>query len=338
MSLITDTKYINLLSPRLERFKRVRDYIWNFRCPICGDSHKNKSKARGYIHRRKNDLYYKCHNCSVGLSLGNLIKEVDPTLYNEYVLERYKAGETGKGKSKTPDFKFEAPVFKPKPVDIGLPSIHDLDTEHYAKVYVKNRLIPERYHKRLFFTEDFREWANRVSSIDYSNLQRQEPRLVIPFFDQNGLLIGAQGRSLGQSKLRYVTIKTHDEAQKLYGLERWKPEDHTYLVEGPIDSLFLPNSIAMAGADGRDIEDLLDKSKTTIVLDNEPRNLEIVNRMDRLLADGWSVCIWPEKVIYKDINEMILRDMSVDLILELINKNTHSGLEGLWQLQYWKKI
>ena len=114
MSIITDTKYLSLLSPRLDRFKKVRDYLWNFRCPQCGDSQKSKSKARGYVYRKKTDLFFKCHNCGVGQSVGNLIKDLDPFLHKQYIMERYKAGETGKRKSKTPEFKFETPTFKLK--------------------------------------------------------------------------------------------------------------------------------------------------------------------------------------------------------------------------------
>jgi len=270
--------------------------------------------------------------------LGNLVKELDPNLYNEYVLERYKTGETGKRKTKEPDFKFEAPKFVPKPIDIGLPSIEELENGHFAKVYVEKRAIPTKFRKRLFFSDDFRQWAMRVSEVDYSSLMKEEPRLVIPFFDQKGLLIGAQGRALGKSQLRYVTIKIHEDSQKLFGLERWKPEDHTYVVEGPIDSLFLPNCIAMAGADGSDLDQLLDKSNTTIVLDNEPRNLEIIKRMEALLSAGWSVCVWSERIKHKDINDMILNGMDIDEIVDMINKNTHSGLEGQWQVKSWKRI
>ena len=100
MSIATDTKFLNFLSSRLDRFKRVRDNLWNFRCPLCGDSTKNKRKARGYVYQKQTDLFYKCHNCGSGLSIGNLIKEIDSNLHKQYVMERYKAGETGKRKTK----------------------------------------------------------------------------------------------------------------------------------------------------------------------------------------------------------------------------------------------
>ena len=337
MSIIIDTKYLSLLSPRLDRFKKVRDYLWNFRCPQCGDSQKSKSKARGYVYRKKTDLFFKCHNCGVGQSVGNLIKDLDPFLHKQYIMERYRAGETGQRKSKTPEFKFETPTFKLKETEIDLPSIESLPKEHYARVYCEGREIPQQFMNKIFYAEDFKEWAISVCQVDYSNLMGKEPRLVIPFFDKDNQLIGAQGRALRESKIRYVTVKVDEKLQKIFGLERWNPEEHTYLVEGPIDSLFLPNCLAIGGADLKD-NNFLDKSKTTLIFDNEPRNYEIYNRMKRLIHGGWSICIWPPSYNkLKDINEMVLNGKTPGKILEIINSNTYSGTRGEWEVQTWKK-
>ena len=335
MSIVTDTTYLMQLSPRLDRFKKVRDFLWNFRCPHCGDSSKSKIKARGYVYRKKTDLFYKCHNCGMGQSVGNLIRDIDPALHKRYVMERYKAGETGQRKTKTPEFKFEPPKFKPKKTVIHLPSIGNLPKEHYARVYYENRKIPNQFMDKIFFAEDFKKWAQSVCQVDYSSLIHGEPRLVIPFFDEQNKLIGAQGRALRNSKVRYVTVKVHENSQKIFGLERWKSEEHTYLVEGPIDSLFLPNCLAMAGADVRDMN-LLNKQKTTILFDNEPRNRQIIGKMFHALNKGWRVAIL--EIVPKDINEMVLAGMSNDKILETINRNTYSGQRGKWELQQWKVL
>ena len=334
MSIITDTKYLLQLSPRLDRFKKVRDYLWNFRCPHCGYSTKSKVKARGYVYRKKSDLFFKCHNCGMRQSVGNLVKEIDPSLYKQYVMERYKSGETGKGKSKKPEFKFEPPKFKPKKTTIHLPSIGSLSKEHYARVYYESRKIPNHFMDKIFFTEDFKTWAQSVCQVDYSTLTQGEPRLVIPFFDRANKLIGAQGRALRESKIRYVTVKIHEDCPKIFGLERWNPKDHTYLVEGPIDSLFLPNSLAMGGSDLNSI-DFLDKSMTTLVFDNEPRNFEIWKNMKSFLNKGWKVCVWP-RTVGKDINEMVLKGQTIDKILKNINMNTYSGQRGEWEARMWK--
>jgi len=337
MSIITDTKYLSLLSPRLERFKKVRDYLWNFRCPQCGDSHKSKSKARGYVYRKKTDLFFKCHNCGAGQSVGNLIKDLDPYLHKQYIMERYRAGETGQRKSKAPEFKFETPKFKPKKTTIDLPSIESLPKEHYARVYCEGREIPQQFMDKIFYAEDFKKWALSVCQVDYSTLRQSEPRLVIPFFDKDNQLIGAQGRALRESKVRYVTIKVHENAPKVFGLERWNSDQHTYLVEGPIDSLFLPNCLAMAGADMSDLS-ILDNTKTTLIFDNEPRNFQIVKSMMKSLQDGWKIVVWPNSITCKDINDMVLTSIKDARLVEIINTNTYSGQRGEWEVKSWKKV
>ena len=337
MSIIIDTKYLSLLSPRLDRFKKVRDYLWNFRCPQCGDSHKSKSKARGYVYRKKTDLFFKCHNCGVGQSVGNLIKDLDPFLHKQYIMERYRAGETGKRKSKAPEFKFETPKFKPKKTTIDLPSIESLPKEHYARVYYEGREIPQQFMDKIFYAEDFKNWALSVCQVDYSNLMGKEPRLVIPFFDKDNQLIGAQGRALQESKVRYVTVKVYEDAPKVFGLERWNSDQHTYLVEGPIDSLFLPNCLAVAGADMSDLG-ILDKTKTTLIFDNEPRNFQIARSMVKALQDGWKIVVWPNSITCKDINDMVLTSIRDARLVEIINTNTYSGQRGEWEVHSWKKV
>ncbi len=244
MSLFTDQKYVGLISSRLELFKQVRQNLWNSRCPICGDSQKNRSKKRMYIYAKKQDLFVKCHNCGYGASLGNFIKQIDPHLHGQYVMERYGQGQTGRGKTKEPEFHFELPKFKPRPTTIELPSIGSLKRTHHARLFYEGRKIPNSFLDKVFYAEDFREWAISVSEIDYSNLGREEPRMVIPFFDTEGKLIAAQGRALGSHELRYITIKVTEDSPKVYGLERWESKTHTYIVEGPIASMFIPDGVA----------------------------------------------------------------------------------------------
>ena len=336
MSLYTDQKYVGLISPRLELFKQVRQNLWNSRCPICGDSQKNRSKKRLYIYAKKQDLFVKCHNCGFGSNLGNFIKQLDPHLHSQYIVERYKAGETGQRKSKEPEFHFEKPKFKPQPTKINLPSIGKLDKEHFARKYFESRKIPESFKDKVYFAEDFKEWAQSVSKIDYSNLGKEEPRMVIPFFDMEGKLIAAQGRALGKNELRYITVKVEEDSLKIYGLDRWNPEDHTYIVEGPIDSMFLPNCLAVAGGDLLTYNG--DKEKTTLIFDNEPRNIHTIKKIMDSISKGWSVVIWSKERKFKDINDLIISGLSTDEILDMINKRTMKGLEADWAAREWRNV
>ena len=336
MSLYTDQKYVGLISPRLELFKQVRQNLWNSRCPICGDSQKNRSKKRLYIYAKKQDLFVKCHNCGFGSNLGNFIKQLDPHLHSQYIVERYKAGETGQRKSKEPEFHFEKPKFKPQPTKINLPSIGELDKEHFARKYFESRKIPESFKDKVYFAEDFREWAQSVSKIDYSNLGKEEPRMVIPFFDMEGKLIAAQGRALGKNELRYITVKVEEDSLKIYGLDRWNPEEHTYIVEGPIDSMFLPNCLAVAGGDLLTYNG--DKEKTTLIFDNEPRNIHTIKKIMDSISKGWSVVIWSKERKFKDINDLIISGLSTDEILDMINTRTMKGLEADWAAREWRNV
>ena len=336
MSLYTDQKYVGLISPRLELFKQVRANLWNSRCPICGDSQKNRSKKRLYIYAKKQDLFVKCHNCGFGSNLGNFIKQLDPHLHSQYIVERYKAGETGQRKSKEPEFHFEKPKFKPQPTKINLPSIGKLDQEHFARKYFESRKIPESFKDKVYFAEDFKEWAQSVSKIDYSNLGKEEPRMVIPFFDMEGKLIAAQGRALGKNELRYITVKVEEDSLKIYGLDRWNPEDHTYIVEGPIDSMFLPNCLAVAGGDLLTYNG--DKEKTTLIFDNEPRNIHTIKKIMDSISKGWSVVIWSKERKFKDINDLIISGLSTDEILDMINTRTMKGLEADWAAREWRNV
>ena len=336
MSLYTDQKYVGLISPRLELFKQVRQNLWNSRCPICGDSQKNRSKKRLYIYAKKQDLFVKCHNCGFGSNLGNFIKQLDPHLHGQYVLERYSQGQTGRGKTKEPEFHFEKPKFKPRPTKIDLPSIGELDEEHFARKYFESRKIPESFKDKVYFAEDFKEWAQSVSKIDYSNLGKEEPRMVIPFFDMEGKLIAAQGRALGKNELRYITVKVEEDSLKIYGLDRWNPEEHTYIVEGPIDSMFLPNCLAVAGGDLLTYNG--DKEKTTLIFDNEPRNIHTIKKMMDSISKGWSVVIWLKLKKFKDINDLIMNGLSTDEILDMINTRTMKGLEADWAAREWRNV
>ena len=279
----------------------------------------------------------------MGQTVGNLIKDIDPALHKRYIMERFKNGENKHSNFKEPTFHFETPKFKPKKTVIHLPSIGSLSKDHYARVYYEGRQIPNKFMDKVFFAEDFKRWAQSVCQVDYTNLTQGEPRLVIPFFDENNKLIGAQGRALRDSKVRYVTVKVHENSKKVFGLERWTNKEPTYLVEGPIDSLFLPNCLAMAGADMSDLS-FLNKINTTLIFDNEPRNEHIGKRMLDALEKGWRVLVWPQDApnnkwdrhAPKDINDMILSGMSGDEILKMINKNTYSGQRGRWEVTYWK--
>ena len=336
--LYIDAKYASMLAPRLRNFKQKKDYLWNYSCPVCGDSSKNKLKARGFIYRAKSDLFVKCHNCGYGTNLGNFIKFVDNNLYDEYVIERYKSGATRYNAHKdiTQVVKEEMPLVFEDAVLKNLQRLDLLPETHPAVKYVLDRKIPHDKLELMYFCKAFKKWTNSVK-FKFTSEENDHPRLIFPFFNSHGKVFAFSGRAFGQEEPKYYTIKLDDDADKVYGLERVDYSKHIYVVEGQVDSLFLPNCIAVAGASFD--TDTIQKIKTncTVVMDNEPRNKDIVKQLHKYIINGYRVCMMPDTVEYKDINEMVMAGYTIDQIVELINKNSYVGLEAQLHFATWKK-
>jgi len=326
-----DSKYLNILSPQLLKFQKKGDFLWNFRCPYCGDSQKSRSKARGFVYRKKNDLFYKCHNCGIGATLGNLIKYLDSKIHKDYIMERYKKGV--KTNNPEPEFKFDVPVFRKKGILKDLKSIASLPEGHPAKRIIEDRLIPSKSLSDLYLCESFYKFTNKLISNKFPSLDGDHPRLLIPFRDEEGEIFAYQGRAFGNEQPKYLTIKLDENKNKIFGLDRINKEKQIYVVEGPIDSLFLDNCIAVAGADFNKIEgDLI------IIFDNEPRNKEIVKQIEKAINSGRNIVLWPDSMKHKDINDMILGGYSKSEIQQIIADNTFSGMKAKLRFTEWKKI
>ena len=326
-----DNYYANLLSARLDKFKQVKDGTFNFRCPYCGDSQKHKNKARGYFFTKKSGLVFKCHNCGVGRSFGNFLKEQANDLHDEYIMERYKAGLTGKHRNVAhPKFNIEKPKFKKKG---ELQSMEELNREHPAVGYLQGRQIPKEHFGNLYYTDKFCTWVN-TQKPTFKDVKKDHPRIIIPFIDTNGEWFGFQGRSLNpDDKLRYITIMLDESRIKVFGLNRVDFDKTVYITEGPIDSLYIDNAIAMAGAD---VDwSLLSNKEAVFVFDNEKRNKEIVTRMEKAIDKGYEIVIWPENLQEKDLNDMYIAGHDVQSLVEF---NTYSGLQAQIKLSEWKKV
>ena len=328
-SIYIDVKYINLISTSLERFKQNHTNLWNFRCPICGDSEKNQNKRRGFIYEKSNKYFYRCHNCDYGTTFNKFLEKVNPVLHKEYITERYKE-KRSEPETIIPKFNF-TPKFNH--VLQGLSTIDSLFDKHPAKFYLRQRKIPEKYFSKLYFCTKFKEWTNKVIPNKFRSLKRDTPRLVIPFFDEKNNIIGYQGRSFDpKDQCKYITIKLEGVENLIFGQERIDINKKQYCVEGPLDSLFLPNCLAIAGLNFKGV-----KLSNVIVLDNERRNVQIADALKKVITNGYSVCIWPDSVKEKDINEMIISGKTTDDIVEIIDTNTYSGLQADFQLSQWKR-
>jgi hypothetical protein len=332
MSIFIDRKYLLFLSPKLDLFKQKNTNLYTFRCPYCGDSQKIRSKTRGFVYSRNDNYFFTCFNCEKGTTLRSLIQLLDPYLEQEYILENFKE------KHSFTERKIEKPSipkFKTVKKVIDLPTIDSLNDDHFAKKYILDRKIPESALKNLYFAEDFRKFVESVSD---KELNQTGPRIVIPFFSRNKKLIAFQGRALDNYSMRYITVKIDDESEKIFGMDRIDISKPIYVVEGPIDSLFLPNAVATADSNLAAAAKVFDKDNLILIPDNEPRNFNIVKNIEKFIKSGLKVCLLPESFKEKDINDAIKNGLTESELLGIIDNNTYCGLSAEIEFLNWKKV
>lgn len=343
--LYVDVKYLNYISHRFERFKRKNDYLFNVRCPFCGDSKRKLNKMRGYFFRKENNMIYKCHKCGYGASFGNVLKQLDPVSYKEYCLEKYTEGEKKQwqpsGSNWTPNGHklFDTAAEPPEPkvvnlIDNIMDRVSTLPYDHEVVEYVESRSIPKTAWDRLYFIDNIKNIV-QLNDKYAASIVTEEPRLAIPFFDRHGRLTAVSLRAMRGETLRYILVKVREEAPTVFGLEQVCEDKMITVVEGPLDSLFLDNCIACAGTSFGKIGDFgFDPEKIRIVFDNQPKNKEVCKLIEKYVDQNYNIVIWPESISQKDINDMARDGLDVQ---EIVNNNTHRGLSAKFKFNQWKK-
>ena len=327
-----DKKYLRLVSSRFRNSKWKNEDLLNHSCPYCGDSEKNPHKARGYHFKMKETFIYKCHNCGESKSFGKFLKEQDTSLWKQYAVEKFYKKDPTFTEIKVPKSKV---IFKDDPLKkVGCVSAVDAQQ---ARDYLNIRQVPKDKWDELYYIES----SQSLSSLDYKYKDRvfgNDPRLVLPFYSRQGKLIGVSGRALNDNKLRYLTLKFDDQESLIYGLRTVDYNKKVYVTEGPIDSLFLPNAIAVAGSDFSKLKSYVPTEQAVVVFDNERRNPELVKKMNQIIDDGFTICLWPKTIIQKDINDMILNGLSGKVVEQTINENKFSGLSARMALSDWSRV
>jgi transcription elongation factor Elf1 len=358
MSVYIDRKFLGFVSSKLEQFKQKQTDLYNFRCPYCGDSKKNKLKARGYVYRKSNDYFFICHNCGKSTTFAKFVEHVDGTTYKQYILERYAVGETGYGSNvKKPDFeqlkgnaysRFQSTLDDSRgdsaPVEslertartFAHYSIENLPEEHYARDYIKKRKIPEKFWGEILFVPKFLDFLDKEFPNHGKDEVPNDDRVVLLYTNEKGEITNVAGRALSESKIRYVTVKVSDE-KKVFGLHRLRKQERIYVVEGQFDSYFLPNCVASGDSNLGGVAAIFPELDVVLVYDNEPRNRDIVKQIEKSIDNGYKVCLFPESVRGKDINEMIQNDLTMDEIKSIIDNNTFSGLTAKLTFTHWKR-
>lgn len=346
--LHVDIAWINRISYSLERFKKVRADVYNCRCPVCGDSKKNKRIGRFFIYKKKERYNVWCHNCGYSKSFYNFMKEKFTFEFEEYkketIFDTFKSRELPKLGQRRPEVTLEleedeAPEelsesFNVDSILEGATNILDLPDSHPAKAYLLGRKFSEKEMERLYFSEDFKVIAKRLNPEAGDKLVENESRIIIPFINEYGQIEMLQGRSLDpKAKIKYVSIKAHDEIQKIYGLYELDRNKTTYCTEGPFDSLFVDNCMATCDAN------LTRTDADVLIYDNQPRNKDVVKYMEAAIDAKRKLVIWPfcpsEKM---DINDLIKKGVTREQLMTMIRKSTYSGLTAKMKFLEWRKI
>ena len=338
MSLHLDKQYINKISTSLDLFSWKKDNAAQARCNICGDSQKSKRKKRFNFFKTVdgNSFAVKCFNCGYSNIFGLYLKDYFPSEYKEYRREsffEYSNSHSNKPiieSKKKIDYRTSLKLKFCHDEPVGLMSKNLMARDTYciplvenneALNYIKNRKIPESYYDSIWFTKNFKKTAETLNE-ESAELLIEEPRLVIPFFNEEGILIGMQGRDLtGRSSRKYITILQNEHCPKIYGLDRINKNIETYVVEGAFDSMFIKNCVAT-----NDLNLLRYDSENAIyIFDNEYRKIDTVRQIEKAIKLNKKVVLFPKEVIAKDINEMVLKRYD---IMSIIKKNTYHGLKA----------
>jgi len=348
MSVYLDRMFIDRMAFTLLRFKWIKPNVARCRCPFCGDSRTSTIKARGYFFLSDTgDGYtFSCKNCGVGRNVYSFLEEQDQLLWKEYILERLR--ERGGGITQPrqqvaarPENGFmaklvEATMAYVDPLE-GLPRLSSLPDDHPAVRYmVDERKFHPAMLERLFYAADFNLVARVVDKTLEETQVPHDKRIIIPFYFPDGKLKCIQGRALDPKAMRYITVKTADEVDKIFGLERIDDTRVKLVFEGPFDSMFFPNAVATCDSS-------LTKytaDNVIYVWDNQPRNKEVMNNIAKAVAAGFRVCIWADNCpfIGKDANEMIKNGATPREILAWIAGHTYNGLRANLELSKWRKV
>jgi len=340
VSLFLDVQFLNEISYRLDKFARKGDYLFNCRCPYCGDSKTNANKTRGYLFKSKNHLNFKCHNCGKSTSFSKLLEHLDQSAYKRYKLEEFKETHPNYKSNEVvkPMAKSAKRLEMEQRIDVRFPFLQPVHESPDAVAYLKGRLIPERFHNLFYYVAKTR-FLNALSDKYTGKWKTDEPRLVIPFYDVDHKLVGVNCRALDdKAKSRYLIAKLEDDAELIFGIDRVDFSQHAIVVEGPIDSLFLDNAIAAGGTALDKALKYFEKDQITLVFDNQPRNADVVRIINKAVENGFKVCIWPAMVLEKDINDMIKAGKTSDYVQDLINMRTYQGLAAKMKFNEWRKI
>ncbi len=317
-------KYLKYLP--LEGFVDKGNHRYNFRCKICGDSQKSTTKKRGWATEYKNNLHISCFNCDYSSSFQKFLKIYYSHLYSDFIKEKYKIGDDVKLKHSTVD------IFATEYDSLNLLQIKDLPTQHISLQYLKKRKLPKEIYNEFYYSDNYALWLNteiKKDAIDYT--VKHDRRIVIPYFNQWKKIFGMQARTIEYATPKYLNYKTDTNKDFIYGLDKIDFTKIVHVVEGSLDSLFIPNCLAVSGSlsNLNGILKFTSKENIIVITDNDKNNKYTDKFQLKLIQQGFKIVIWPKGTPFKDINEAIIKGLTKEEIHSIIYNNTFQGLLAL---------
>ena len=340
-------KYAKLLSYSLGHYKEksATPYSAHFRCPLCGDSKKKKSLTRGSFYTKTGCLMMGCFNCGASYKFDTFLKMQDANLYDQFRLESFKENVNNQTRDiiATQDSLFKSKaIILPSPAETekytpnifeDLQEVKSLDKTNIAYQYLTSRKF-DLNKIEVYYTDDFFEWT-RQHTDKFKRVKEKHPRIILPYRDSNSRIIGYTARALDSDQAqKYIRIFITETKEPFFGIDKIDKSKQIYVLEGELDSLCLPNSIAVAGGK---LQRYLNKSAVYIP-DKDTRNAHILKNIEDMIDIGLRVCLLPDIDKGKDINEMIMNGLSVDEIRSIIESNVVSGISGKLKFTKWKRI
>lgn len=304
--------------------------IYNAECCVCNEGKKSGRSRRLFYFPDKR--YFYCHNCckswkemewlqlvcnknytQIIADTKNFYTEIQPTIFND-----------------------TQPIIEEQPEKDLPDNCIDLEDLQQIEFYSKN----SKTHKTVLHAREYCISRRLFTSVNRCkhyyvsiNDKTHHNRLVIPFYNNQNKVECYQTRALFDNQFPKYITKVGEKC--LYGentLDNNVP--YIFIFEGPIDSMFVKNGVAMAGTDlSNKQQSFIDSCigfEKIFVYDNDTDNKQLARKINNKLKQNQKVFIWPEKFSkFKDINEVCCKLKIDEFNWKFIVDNSFSGTEGV---------
>lgn len=314
------------------RVKQMRaSRVYNFECPICNEGKSRGKKRRGYYIPEQNTIC--CHNCHWKSNPIKWIQEVTNKSFYEIKDENSKFYSSAEYIIERSENITKTSSFSTLPED----SIN-LYSETEVSYYINNdkvKSVIDYCKKRKLFTA-----RNKPDALYFSLKDKiYKDSLCFPFFNRQNKIDFFQVREMGIPKGSKYRGKLNAE-KSIFNVNKIDPNfPYIFMFEGPIDSMFVNNGVALAGVSLTHLQKQMLAEfpfhQKIWVLDNQHIDNTAKDITLKLLEQGQDVFIWPKKYSsFKDLNELCchydIDGIGAKIILDnVVNNKIAAVVKGL---------